>query len=244
MSQFFEYAYNRLHSIESAHVLSRLVQIYYGRKKDSIDNIIPCLEVIGTQNKIMMRCKKYCHESLPKFPGEGDDLAKFWDMLYYEMNDTKFTIIKMKGVYNKAYEEQAIWTFRFLCIHEVEYKASVVPYYINTLKRSMASGADLSTVKAIEDLSDDDILRAIKLADAAKTALETFAPDIAREIERVSEEGGKDMSLRKCACCNQTESALGDFKHCSVCKQVAYCGRQCQLAHWKQHKKVCHQRQK
>lgn len=161
----------------------------------------------------------------------------FWDKLYYEMNDTKFTIMKRKEVDWKD-NENLIWTFRLLCIYEVE-NTSVEPFYMQSLKCSMSSDADLSTAKAIEDLSDDEVLKAIKLADTAKTALETFAPDIAREIERASAEQSKDMSLRKCEWCNQMESALGEFKHCVACKQVAYCGRQCQKADWKQHKKVC-----
>mmetsp|Transcript_64481 Transcript_64481/g.97178 ORF Transcript_64481/g.97178 Transcript_64481/m.97178 type:complete len:189 (-) Transcript_64481:114-680(-) len=30
-----------------------------------------------------------------------------------------------------------------------------------------------------------------------------------------------------------------DLKRCVRCKQVRYCGTECQKAHWKQHKKVC-----
>lgn len=39
-----------------------------------------------------------------------------------------------------------------------------------------------------------------------------------------------------CAKCNNTE---GELKKCAKCKMVLYCNRECQTAHWKEHKKQC-----
>ncbi|KAJ6581191.1 hypothetical protein B0H19DRAFT_930096 [Mycena capillaripes] len=39
-----------------------------------------------------------------------------------------------------------------------------------------------------------------------------------------------------CVACNKSESTL---LKCSRCREVGYCGKACQKAHWKEHKKVC-----
>ncbi|KAJ3033304.1 hypothetical protein HDV00_006521 [Rhizophlyctis rosea] len=39
-----------------------------------------------------------------------------------------------------------------------------------------------------------------------------------------------------CAKCGSTPSTL---QRCGRCKQVKYCGRECQAAHWKVHKRSC-----
>lgn len=40
----------------------------------------------------------------------------------------------------------------------------------------------------------------------------------------------------KCDNCKKTDTSL---KRCVKCKSAAYCDRDCQKAHWKQHKKDC-----
>lgn len=39
--------------------------------------------------------------------------------------------------------------------------------------------------------------------------------------------------------CDREEAKRGDHKHCSKCKEVPYCSRACQKAHWKVHKRDC-----
>ena len=43
---------------------------------------------------------------------------------------------------------------------------------------------------------------------------------------------------RKCAKCG-TEDQTIHFKRCSKCHRVFYCGKECQIEHWKEHKAVC-----
>ena len=51
------------------------------------------------------------------------------------------------------------------------------------------------------------------------------------------EKATTDSQLMKCGNCNKEEKALGEFKTCVRCKTVAYCGRDCQKADWKNHKR-------
>jgi len=59
------------------------------------------------------------------------------------------------------------------------------------------------------------------------------------EFER--EYVGKKVTNSKCACCGKikgTNTGL-NLSSCGRCKAVKYCGRDCQRAHWKIHKKNC-----
>lgn len=48
------------------------------------------------------------------------------------------------------------------------------------------------------------------------------------------------MKLRLCAACGRYEEVAGSFKLCASCKQVFYCGAECQRADWRKgHKKAC-----
>ena len=42
-----------------------------------------------------------------------------------------------------------------------------------------------------------------------------------------------------CAACGEAASTTLKLQRCTACRSVAYCGRDCQLAHWKQHKRRC-----
>ena len=45
--------------------------------------------------------------------------------------------------------------------------------------------------------------------------------------------------LKECAHCMRRELVPGQFKTCSGCHQVAYCCKEDQRAHWKEHKLLC-----
>jgi hypothetical protein len=51
---------------------------------------------------------------------------------------------------------------------------------------------------------------------------------------------GEDMKHLRCYYCNKDEPTEGpEFKTCGGCLEAYYCGRVCQKADWKQHKKFC-----
>jgi hypothetical protein len=43
---------------------------------------------------------------------------------------------------------------------------------------------------------------------------------------------------RRCKQCNKTTFGKG-MKKCGACRKAHYCNRECQEAHWQQHKLVC-----
>ncbi|KAK6525427.1 hypothetical protein TWF694_005565 [Orbilia ellipsospora] len=45
-----------------------------------------------------------------------------------------------------------------------------------------------------------------------------------------------DPTTKVCATCGNSGETI---KHCAKCKSEFYCSRDCQKAHWKEHKKVC-----
>ena len=51
------------------------------------------------------------------------------------------------------------------------------------------------------------------------------------------------LAYEVCSYCNAgyggRPSPPGKLKVCEGCRNARYCGRQCQKAHWKQHKKEC-----
>lgn len=73
----------------------------------------------------------------------------------------------------------------------------------------------------------------------AKNVQETFAwmesmgspPQVFRLDDPTAE-------ARACAGCQATDKPL---QKCAACSAVLYCGRECQRAHWRQHKQHCRQ---
>ena len=47
-------------------------------------------------------------------------------------------------------------------------------------------------------------------------------------------------NITSCANCGKGEGC--DLKLCNACKMIKYCSRDCQIAHWPQHKKACKKR--
>lgn len=113
-----------------------------------------------------------------------------------------------------------------------------VPKFVNRLKQLAQASYPLSTARAKE-------FEAIFL-DTPQHAFSTLAPagneDILEKLEFLGFKKVERKALRKCSLvdCGRVQRVVGQFKVCSKCKLVAYCGPACQKLDWKAgHRKVC-----
>ncbi len=78
----------------------------------------------------------------------------------------------------------------------------------------------------------------------AKDLEATRRSSMQHDQQRVQEQETAVLQLRRCAflgCTNQAGCSEGRLpvRRCGGCGQVTYCSRQCQLAAWGEHSKVC-----
>lgn len=60
------------------------------------------------------------------------------------------------------------------------------------------------------------------------------------EVSRLAAEWNVDLNLFKCHTCNVQQKQLNfKLRRCGGCGEVYYCSKECQQAHWKQHKLSC-----
>lgn len=65
------------------------------------------------------------------------------------------------------------------------------------------------------------------------------AEDLLSAVESGSGNAGGSLSALTLARCANCEKVPAQLMMCGRCKAVAYCGRMCQVAHYKEHKAMC-----
>jgi hypothetical protein len=58
------------------------------------------------------------------------------------------------------------------------------------------------------------------------------------------EDSAGEAAPKRCAQCDSPAAPGEKLVHCAACRQICYCGRQCQQAHWSSHKASCLHRKK
>ena len=98
---------------------------------------------------------------------------------------------------------------------------------------------NLSNESAKPDLSEPAVKTAIVSAQPASSSL-TNKVDDSKSVAASSDEGERRKRARdKFRNCESCGVSIKRIHICSRCRKVAYCNRQCQQNHWKQHKKAC-----
>mmetsp|Transcript_3109 Transcript_3109/g.5025 ORF Transcript_3109/g.5025 Transcript_3109/m.5025 type:complete len:343 (-) Transcript_3109:363-1391(-) len=99
-------------------------------------------------------------------------------------------------------------------------------------KKAKVSQFDNEKQRIVVDLADEDKQLCVK-------------PENLKPWKDTEPAGHGETSvlgpLYLCAYCKKKERSIGEFKKCSGCKDVRYCGPDCQKGHWKEggHKQVC-----
>lgn len=126
--------------------------------------------------------------------------------------------------------EDNVDTFREICAYETKVCGSLIyaggpNLHLSCLQKSRKISLDqIPSAAEIRALPSKVFVRCMKKYEAQLRPSDAFKAD---------------TELVVCANCNKRETALGEFKSCQRCNEVAYCGRSCQRSAWKSHKKVC-----
>ena len=84
-------------------------------------------------------------------------------------------------------------------------------------------------------------LQRVKESGALQDSTASAATTLQMVVDRGRATSASYLAIhaRTCAACGARETRVEEFKLCSACKRAAYCGKDCQAAHWRQHKAAC-----
>ena len=89
------------------------------------------------------------------------------------------------------------------------------------------------------DVYDNDGLHLFKHAQIIPGMRQKMSAYTAKLAKKKRNEAAKEGAYRKCAVCQKNT-----LKRCSGCYLAWYCGKECQISGWKDHKKECKEMQK
>jgi len=209
---------NNYRTMTSIHgVLTNLGNIYFKRGVYESSG-----EVFEKAAEIIQLCKQHC--SNPDLPYLRVHIPEC-DQAEYEANTFR-SILNMQL---KRYRLNIpVWLDA--CAYEAKYLDTPPlcldnqPYLCCLQKERGLTIHCIPTVEEIHTLSDNVILKCMKKYRLTK---DTTANE------------KKETQLLMCDHCNKQELAMGEFKMCPRCNKAVYCGKVCQKASWKLHKKVC-----
>lgn len=242
-ARFFSHPANQEHTGEVIIILHALVQVYEGRNSteewghalDVLDNVMDHMDGVLRMSRA------------------GEEYFRAQENFHRSANASRLDLNDKTG--NHADSPRLL---KALCRHELEHGGQkdvhwmMADQMINVvLKNEKALGfTDISS--NILEIPDEIILEGYKFTEKikrdagldtmrkAQSMTDNFMNSILPpEMRMKREEEKNNLKLLHCSNCAKQESACGEFKCCTRCKEVVYCGRACQKAHWKAHKKSC-----
>lgn len=143
----------------------------------------------------------------------------------YEALHYKFSMIQYNLYFETSRYDLCADMFRLLAAYELRRGMNFDES--NFLFMVTAVLEKKPTAKTLKQLADAEVMRMVQ------------APLHHSGWEEDKRRGQQRVALRSCAGCGATEDSLRSFGKCEGCKQVVYCGRECQKRDWKAHKKAC-----
>lgn len=244
--RFFRHPANASHAGDACMCLDGLASIYKGRKDwESCEKVLVMMEFL------LLFVKR--HNDLPN---RQHDMSNF--IVKHE-----YTIISARYDMNidlERYDESASIMRRgieFETKHKFPHEFSLTYMFQEFCKAWNEMGKRPKVnVKRIDKVSDDTLIQLVQFPKTMEDKMRAQNPHDLRRVkehsiqrtanrfgitvEELENSTGGKMILKLCANCNKQEATLGEWKNCNQCKAVAYCGKKCQVDHWRSgHKKTC-----
>ena len=240
------YPANKTHAGDACMCLGSLVSIFKERH-----NFAYCEKIIDVMEFLLNFVKMHS--------GAGDDLSNFVATQEYNiLNDRYDMSLTLKNF------KRNVRLIREGVEFEEKHSIPQRKYSFKDLWRGMAecwNAIPLNpkvNVKRIDTTTDNMLLKMFHFAHTVEKEMrgnaiyEAFEADAkqkhANDLGITVEEYENRMSKKKlqhCGYCHVQESSLGQFKQCNQCKVIFYCGRDCQVKHWRSgHKKECTKKMK
>jgi len=99
-------------------------------------------------------------------------------------------------------------------------------------------GKKASTVARSRDIERTQASMPLGFNPPNDARLAYVSPSTVRNPDQVARD------REKCLQCHKTKGMMSKLMHCPCSKDVLYCSRECQKAHWKVHKVTCSVRKK
>ena len=207
----FDHYENYEHAEHTCGILGTLATLY--RQRGELGD---CERVLDMEHEVLVR---YQRSSV----GASHAQRSCCDGLAYKYRTIRYNLCHQTQRYNQCVElfrEQALYEAK----NDFDFDSSNYHFMLTPVLGKP------STLREIKRLTDTEVMRMVMAPLDDK-----FAAAYANEMDQQR----RRVELKTCAACGRQEDAVRAFKACARCNAVFYCGRECQKADWKAHKKAC-----
>ena len=209
---FFDHKGNAEHAEHTCGILGTLATLY--RHRGELED---CERVLDLEHEVLKRYQRSSVDASHEQQACCDGLA-------YKYRTIRYNLCQQTQRYQQCVElfrEQALYEAK----NGFDFDSSNYHFMV-----SVVLGKP-STLREIKRLTDTEVMRIVM----APLKNEEATVEYANEMDQRR----RLVELKTCAACGRHEDSVRAFKACARCEAVFYCGRVCQKADWKTHKKAC-----